>query len=1060
MRKVIHFIFVFVFAFFFVACGGGSGGSTPPVDIPTVTLNGIAVDNYISGATVCIDTNKDNICNNGETTTITNSVGAFTFEDVTLTTDMVIIAYGGRDADTNETFPYIIKNLVTNTDSNDKVILSSLNTLVTDYKILTNKSLTESRVAIANFIDSTNSANIIEDIIANKSTLNTEFLRSLKIFQMVASINDINDSNNSALSFKAIAQAIVANENLQHDDTISVTVDNTPKQITNFVSAPVFMDIPTATVQSGTTFVMNLDFVESPDGGTIGYSLSGGDSGLFEIRDNKIYFKIAPFFAGNVGDRTTKEFKLTASVGGKSVEKNIDLTLVMATPISPVATFTSFSTNEDVNFTGILTATDTDTNLSSLSYSKVLNSSHGTVVVDSNGSFTYSPIANYNGSDRFDYNISDGINNVTQSVTITVVPINDAPIITSSNTVAVNENQINVIQIVATDIENNPLTYQLSDYNASYFDINSSGYITFKNLTQADFEFAQQYRVNVKVSDENVTTQLLTINLNNDPNESSNDAPTNISLSPSSINENNTPNVRVGYLSTTDIDNDTGFVYTIVGGADSGSFGIANINELQINTSTNFEVKPRYEVSIRSTDLDGASYDKDFNITISDVNEPATFDAITPQNFNQDVYSNFVVKAHEADRNATLATLISTTGNTFGTTDFAVTDIDGNNTKDINITVSGTGTDAQVGQHIFKIYVKQTDNNTNIYQDIVVNIVDVNDAPTYPSTINDANISYGSNTTLTFAIADGDAHSSQTIDINATSADTSKVTINPITTTPITNSGTISLTLNGLQVGSSLITVNLKDNGGTANSGDDTSSFSFTAIVRSTGNKIYEDNNVSNPTTPVNFDGRVYDWNATKQWYADNTNNTILMPIKIINSADELVYGVYNGNNLTKIADGHYVVAKANLITDTGKTGQYTIGTPFVTASGGTTTANNNNFQHDPVHYAFVSKVIRSASNSYQGRTYSEWNTGNESGSYCDKYGSGWKIPTINEMGSNEIRAFNGYIPAYVGHEEAQIYSTTLYSTNKRWTMLSHSGGTIELIETTEKYLRCGYFNN
>jgi VCBS repeat-containing protein len=1055
MRKVVNFIFVFVFAFFFVACGGG--GSTPPVDTPTVTLNGIAVDNYISGATVCIDTNKDNICNNGETTTTTNSVGAFTFEDVTLTTDMVIIAYGGRDADTNESFPYIIKNLATNTDSNDKVILSSLNTLVTDYKLLTNKSLTESRVAIANFIASTNSANIIEDIIANKSTLNTEFLRSLKIFQMVASINDINDSNNSALSFKAIAQAIVANENLQHDDTISVTVDNTSKQITNFVSAPVFMDIPTPTVQSGTTFVMNLDFVESPDGGTIGYSLSGGDSGLFEIIDNKIYFKIAPFFAGNVGDRTTKAFNLTASVGGKSVEKNIDLTLVMATPISPVATFTSFSTNEDVNFTGTLTATDTDTNLSSLSYSKVLNPSLGTVVVNPNGSFTYSPTANYYGSDRFDYNISDGINNITQSVNITIVPINDAPIITSSDTVAVNENQINVIQIVATDIENNPVTYQLSDYNVSYFDINSSGYITFKNVAQSDYEFAQQYRVNVKVFDgSDTTTQLLTINLNNDPNESSNDAPTDISLSPTSINENNTPNVRVGYLSTTDIDNATGFVYTIVGGADSASFGIANINELQINTSTNFEVKSRYEVRIRTTDsgVPAAFYEKDFNITIVDVNEVATFDAIIPQNFNQGVYSNFVVKAHETDRNATLATLISTTGNTFGTTDFAVTDIDGNNTKDINITVSGTGTDAQVGQHTFKIYVKQTDNNTNIYQDIVVNIVDVNDAPTYPSTINDVNISYGSNTTLTFAIADGDAHPSQTIDINATSADTSKVTINPITTTPITNSGTISLTLNGLEVGSSLITVNLKDNGGTANSGDDTSSFSFTAIVRGNGNKIYEDNNVSNPTTPVNFDGRIYDWNATKQWYEDN--NTILMPIKIL--TNEIVYGVY-GNNLSKIAPGHYVVAKSNLITDTKVTTEddRSMETVYQTAASGVTkTASSDNFQHDATNKFFVSKTIKPSGGGtgYETNTYANWSLNNQ---YCIQYGEGWRIPTIVEMGSSSTRAVNGYIPAYMGNSNEVIYSSTDAPSSKKWVINPTHGFTSDIAATSTKHLRCVY---
>ncbi|MBI3873754.1 MAG: hypothetical protein HY307_01885 [Arcobacter sp.] len=61
MIKFINFIFIFIITVIFTACGGGGGG-TSPADPQTTNINGIAVDNYISGATVCIDTNKNNFC--------------------------------------------------------------------------------------------------------------------------------------------------------------------------------------------------------------------------------------------------------------------------------------------------------------------------------------------------------------------------------------------------------------------------------------------------------------------------------------------------------------------------------------------------------------------------------------------------------------------------------------------------------------------------------------------------------------------------------------------------------------------------------------------------------------------------------------------------------------------------------------------------------------------------------------------------------------------------------------------------------------------------------------
>jgi VCBS repeat-containing protein len=78
--------------------------------------------------------------------------------------------------------------------------------------------------------------------------------------------------------------------------------------------------------------------------------------------------------------------------------------------------------------TGLLT-NDSDLDGDALAASIVSQPLHGTVSLNEDGSFTYTPEANYNGLDGFSYQVSDGLeNSAVASATITIDPANDSPV--------------------------------------------------------------------------------------------------------------------------------------------------------------------------------------------------------------------------------------------------------------------------------------------------------------------------------------------------------------------------------------------------------------------------------------------------------------------------------------------------------------------------------------------------------------------------------------------------------------------------------------------------------
>jgi VCBS repeat-containing protein len=99
---------------------------------------------------------------------------------------------------------------------------------------------------------------------------------------------------------------------------------------------------------------------------------------------------------------------------------------------APVAAADTYSTAEDTPLTisgsGVL-GNDSDPNGHILTAAVVAQPQHGTLALNANGTFTYTPAANYNGPDSFTYRANDGsLNSNTATVSITVNAVNDAPV--------------------------------------------------------------------------------------------------------------------------------------------------------------------------------------------------------------------------------------------------------------------------------------------------------------------------------------------------------------------------------------------------------------------------------------------------------------------------------------------------------------------------------------------------------------------------------------------------------------------------------------------------------
>jgi VCBS repeat-containing protein len=193
---------------------------------------------------------------------------------------------------------------------------------------------------------------------------------------------------------------------------------------------------------------------------------------------------------------------------------------------APVANNDTSSTNEDtplnVPAPGVL-ANDTDADNNPLTAALVAVPVHGTVTLNANGSFTYVPDANFNGTDTFTYRASDngGAQSNPATVTITVTPVNDAPVATNDAYGTAEDTPLNIVAPGVltndTDLDSSTLSAVLgTPPSHGTLTLNADGSFTY--VPDANFNDTDTftYRASDGTAQSNPATVTITVNASND----------------------------------------------------------------------------------------------------------------------------------------------------------------------------------------------------------------------------------------------------------------------------------------------------------------------------------------------------------------------------------------------------------------------------------------------------------------------------------------------------------------------------------------------------------------
>ncbi|WP_140284493.1 tandem-95 repeat protein, partial [Vibrio parahaemolyticus] len=339
---------------------------------------------------------------------------------------------------------------------------------------------------------------------------------------------------------------------------------------------------------------------------------------------------------------------------------------------------------------------------------------NGTVIVNNDGTVTYTPDDNYVGKDTFTYVVTSGGVSESTTVTVNVTPVNDAPTIKVDAVESITEDAVNTDTVVAT------LTVRDTDTSEDQLIVslenNSNGYFVLVGdevkLTQAGVDAVNNDELNLK-------DLTISASVSDGVNPTANDRD---SLVVNRVNDAPTvENAIADQVLSEDFDAYTIDLNEVFKDSDSSlEFSVSGNNSIQISIVSGVAtITP-------TTDWNGK--------------ETITFTAKDPSGESVSQTVDFTVapvvdiEADSADVVEDTPTIINVLGNdTFESTDKVVS-LDANNgPKNGTVIVNNDGTvtytpdDNYVGKDTFTYIV--TSGGVSESTTVEVNVTPVNDAP-------------------------------------------------------------------------------------------------------------------------------------------------------------------------------------------------------------------------------------------------------------------------------------------------------------------------------------------
>lgn len=407
------------------------------------------------------------------------------------------------------------------------------------------------------------------------------------------------------------------NANYHGSDTFTFvvndgTVASAPAVVTVTVDAVVDL------IANGDTFITNEDTPLSnslatndstTSGGTLAYALGTQASNGAAVVNSNGTFTYTPNANFNGSDNFS--YTVTDANAGEAATRTVSITINAVADLT--ATNDSFATDEDAPLSNSVATNDSTTSGGTLVYSLAGQGSHGTAAVNANGTFTYTPTANFHGSDSFTYTVVDTNANeqATRTVSITVNAINDTPIANTTN-VSTSEDTPVIGTLTGSDVDGDTLTFSAGSVNPGHGGVVISPDGGFTYTPAANFHGTDTF--SFKVNDGTANSAEATVNVSI---SSVNDAPT-VSNGSATVAEDAVLNGSVSSLGV-DVDGDT-LTYVVVTAPAHGGLVLSPDGTFVYTPNGNYNGPDSF--TFRANDGTADSGLGTVNITVTPVEDP------------------------------------------------------------------------------------------------------------------------------------------------------------------------------------------------------------------------------------------------------------------------------------------------------------------------------------------------------------------------------------------------------------------------------------------------------